>query len=207
MYLECVSCPKLGSSCDGPNFVAMSAQDLLEWCKMRKAKLGLSNAKLAELSGTPKGTIDRLLSGDHPDFKYETIRPMIKALVGGSFSGNPCPDSQPQVVPSPDPELVLQVHDLEKDLGFADKTISHLEDSIKSWKRTIYAMMALCGVLAVSLVGYINMDMNNTNIGLFRDDYVSPAALLPFLGIFAVCVAVILLIRHTVKSKKKNDKK
>lgn len=91
MYNECLSCPKLGITCDGPNFVAMSAHDLLEWCKLRKAKLGLTNAKLADLSGVPKGTIDRLLSSDHSDFKFETVRPILKILVGGSFDGNPCP--------------------------------------------------------------------------------------------------------------------
>ena len=35
MYLECVSCPKLGITCKGPNFVAMPAHDLWEWCKKR----------------------------------------------------------------------------------------------------------------------------------------------------------------------------
>lgn len=202
MYLECVSCSKLGKACDGPNFVAMSAAELLEWCKLRKAHLGWSNAKLAEASNMPKGTIDRLFAGSHIDFRYETIRPMVMALAGGEFTGNPCPPVQ--VEPTPDPALVLQVHDLEKDLGYADKTIRNLEASLRSWKQAIYAMMILCAVLTVSLVGYITMDMNNTNIGLIREDYMSPVVLLPVLGIIAACVAAVLM-GYNLKNQKQNN--
>lgn len=91
MYDDCITCDKLGCSCDGPNFVAMSAVELLDWCKRRKQHLGLSRERLAEISGVPIGTINRLLSGTHYDFRYETLRPIIKVLVGGSFDGNPCP--------------------------------------------------------------------------------------------------------------------
>ena len=94
MYTECITCPKLGVYCDGPNFVAMSAIELLEWSKARKKHLGLSNAKLSELSNMPKGTIDRLFAGHHLDFKYETVRPMLKVLVGGQFNGDPCPNPE-----------------------------------------------------------------------------------------------------------------
>ena len=90
MYFECVTCPKIGTVCDGPNFLAMSSLDLLEWCKQRKALLRWTNAKLADESNVPKGTIDRLFSATPMDFKFETIRPILKALVGGSWGENPC---------------------------------------------------------------------------------------------------------------------
>lgn len=92
MYEKCVKCPKVGTSCEGPHFFTMSAAGLLEWCKARKTFLKLSNEKLAVLSGTPKGTIDRLFSGEHLDFKFETIRPLIKVLAGGEWIEAPCPD-------------------------------------------------------------------------------------------------------------------
>lgn len=92
MYKECLNCPKIGVSCDGPNFMALTAAEALEWCKLRKNHLKMSNAKLSEISGVPKGTIDRLLSGEHLDFKYESIRPILRALIGGTFDNNPCPD-------------------------------------------------------------------------------------------------------------------
>jgi hypothetical protein len=70
----------------------MSAAGLLEWCKERKKFLKISNEKLSELSGIPKGTIDRLFSSEHLDFKFETIRPIIKVLAGGEWIEAPCPE-------------------------------------------------------------------------------------------------------------------
>lgn len=90
MYKDCLTCPKLGVSCDGANFLAMSAHELLGWCKLRKNKLGLSNLELAEKSGVPLGTLNRLFASDMIDCKYETVRPIVKALVG-EWSDNPCP--------------------------------------------------------------------------------------------------------------------
>lgn len=123
MYSECVKCEKIGVSCDGPNFVAMSTQELLTWCKARKKILGLSNAQLAELTGgaLPKGTIDRLFAGEHTDVRFETIRPMLKALIGGTWSGNPC------AAPQEDETLRKRVQELEKELRQRDESIAHLK--------------------------------------------------------------------------------
>lgn len=94
MYSECISCEKIGKICDGPNFMAAPVPELFSWCKKRKAFLGLSNGKLAELSGVPKSTIDRIFAPNYEriDIRIETIRPILKALVGGEFKGNPCPE-------------------------------------------------------------------------------------------------------------------
>lgn len=116
MYEKCVKCPKVGTTCEGPHFFSMSAPALLEWCKSRKKFLNLSNEKLAELSGIPKGTIDRLLSGEHLDFKFETIRPLIKVLSGGEWIETPCPDEP---------------------ADFADEKIVHLEEENERLKEKL----------------------------------------------------------------------
>lgn len=128
MYSECLKCEKIGVSCDGPNFVAMSTQELLTWCKARKEQLRLSNARLAELTGgaLPKGTIDRLFAGEHTDVRFETIRPMLKALTGGTWSGNPCAAQQE------DEALRRKVQELEKELRQRDESIAHLKDNYTS---------------------------------------------------------------------------
>lgn len=128
MYSECLKCEKIGVSCDGPNFVAMSTQELLTWCKARKEQLRLSNARLAELTGgaLPKGTIDRLFAGEHTDVRFETIRPMLKALTGGTWSGNPCAAQQE------DEALRKKVQELEKELRQRDESIAHLKDNYTS---------------------------------------------------------------------------
>ncbi len=92
MYPECVRCPKLGKSCDGPNFILTSPDKLIEWVKERKKHLGLTNEKLAELSGVAPGTIASVLAGRRADFKVGTIQPIMLALIGGERTGTPCPD-------------------------------------------------------------------------------------------------------------------
>ncbi len=92
MYKECIYCPKLGTSCPGPKFFEMTAHDLIAWIKERKAHLKMSNARIAELANMSKGTVDSLLTESRTDFRYETIRPILKVLVGGEWVGGPCPD-------------------------------------------------------------------------------------------------------------------
>lgn len=127
MYEECLKCPKMGKSCDGPNFFAMSTPELLAWCKARKAELRLSNARLSELTGgtMPKGTIDRLFAGEHVDFRYETIRPLLKALTGGEWKGLPCAE------PPADDSLQAKLERLEAELRWRDDKIQHITEENK----------------------------------------------------------------------------
>ena len=80
MYEVCITCPKLGKPCNGPNFSALTTAQRLDWIKKRKTFLGWSNAKLSEESDTPKGTIDSLLSGNRTGANTETLRPIFEAL-------------------------------------------------------------------------------------------------------------------------------
>ena len=122
MYSECVRCPKLGSTCDGPNFLGMPPHELIDWCKERKKHLGLTNVRLAEMCNMPQGTIDSLLSKTHPDFKFGTVRPMIQALVGGDWSGDPCPDP----TNTAHAELLERIRHLEEGIKWRDDKIAHL---------------------------------------------------------------------------------
>lgn len=128
MYESCVNCHKIGLSCDGPNFVAMSASELVSWCKSRKSHLGLSNQRLAELANVSKGTVDGFLASAHADFRYETIRPILKALVGGNWSGEPCPD------PTSDERAHYEekIQQLEAGITWRDDKIKHLTNNYES---------------------------------------------------------------------------
>lgn len=45
-----------------------------------KSKLGLTTAELAEKSGVPKGTLDKILSGVTKDPKLETLKAIARVL-------------------------------------------------------------------------------------------------------------------------------
>ena len=181
MYTECLSCPKLGVSCDGPNFVTMSAHDLLEWCKARKLHLDLTNAELSELSRTPKGTIDRLFAGEHNDYKYETIRPLVRALVGGDPGGNPCPapeislEARVSALEQENQKLTLQVAQTEQDYEDEIDEIKeeHKEEArflrgqIKG-KNVAIGILSFALTVALSLIiGFLIYDYLNRDVGFF----------------------------------------
>ncbi len=64
------------------NTVILNPVELIKWCKNRKETLKLSNAKLAEMSNVPIGTIDRIMSGNYTEFRYSSIQPLISVLLG-----------------------------------------------------------------------------------------------------------------------------
>lgn len=82
MYTKCIDCSRLGKTCTGPDFYLLSAEELIAWCKRRKEFLRLSNAKIAESACMSRGTVDNLFAGTHSDYRYESIRPILKVLIG-----------------------------------------------------------------------------------------------------------------------------
>lgn len=162
MYNKCINCVKIGASCKGPDFKEMSASELLEWCKIRKSHLRLSNAKLAELSNTPKGTIDRLFSGEHPDYKYETIRPVLRALVGGSPDGDACPEPHDE-----DKHLREDLQHYKETNLFLKEQLQHEQASSTGWKRIAIAAIIFSGIALLLIITALVIDALNPNIGFF----------------------------------------
>ena len=65
-----------------PQVMSLNPTDLINWCRNRKHFLGLSNQKLAEQSGVPVGTIDRIMAGKYTEFRYSSIQPIVTVLIG-----------------------------------------------------------------------------------------------------------------------------
>lgn len=65
-----------------PNILSLNSKELIDWCNKRKKEMRLSNSKLAMMSNVPEGTIDRILTGKNPEFRYTTIQPLISILIG-----------------------------------------------------------------------------------------------------------------------------
>lgn len=89
-YNICISCPKLGQTCDGPNFLAMSVERWCEWCHLRKDFLGWKNSYIAEKAGVSKMSVDRIMAGDVKDLRITTMQAVTRALVNGTWGQSPC---------------------------------------------------------------------------------------------------------------------
>lgn len=65
-----------------PKILSLNPSELIDWCRKRKQFLGLSNQRLADQSGVPVGTIDRIMAGKYTEFRYSSIQPIVSVLVG-----------------------------------------------------------------------------------------------------------------------------
>lgn len=160
MYEKCLSCPQLGVSCAGPRLAALPAKELLEWCRNRKDDLNISNARLSEMSGIPKGTIDRIFSSNGTDFRYETIRIIVKALIGWETGYGNFPDSRHEDVGLKEKVSLMEEHQHEN-----LDTIHFLRRQITTRQRTIWVLSALLGIAILVIITALVTDLMNNNVG------------------------------------------
>ena len=165
MYEQCIKCPKVGVSCEGPHFFTMPAEDLLEWCKERKKFLKLSNEKLAELSGIPKGTIDRLFSGEHLDFKFETMRPIIKVLAGGEFVEAPCPEEPNNFADENICRLEEENASLKEHLAEEQEMKAFFKEQYSFRGKAIIALTTFLGISILLIFAALIIDLASHDLG------------------------------------------
>ena len=78
----------MGDSCV-PNLMLLPFSELMQWCSKRQKHLVWTNQTLAEKSGVPIGTINRIKAGED-DCKYSTIRSLLITLIGGTTDEFSC---------------------------------------------------------------------------------------------------------------------
>ena len=90
-YEKCIKCEKLGVSCGGPNFLLMTSQEVVEWCKERKKHLKITRDKLKDLTGVPLGTLNRFFSEHNNSYFYfDTACKIITVLISGGQALDNC---------------------------------------------------------------------------------------------------------------------
>lgn len=114
-FEKCLRCSAIETEkCAGPNFMAMSTKELIEWEVAYQKIHGITNAQVSEKSGIPLSTINGLKYRD--DVRHDTIYKILKALIelkGGMWGGFPCPtahEEQPVVVEHVVDDEKLQEH-------------------------------------------------------------------------------------------------
>lgn len=89
-YNICISCPRIGQTCDGPNFLAMPVERFCEWCRLRRDYLGWKNQLVADKASVSRISVDRIMAGDSKDLRITTMQAVAKALVNGTWGQAPC---------------------------------------------------------------------------------------------------------------------
>lgn len=176
LYEKCLKCDKLGTSCNCMSFVKMTSKEIIEWCKAKKSMLKLTNESLANLSGVPVGTINRIFAGKGTDYYYETLRPIIKALVSGDWSEDNCPNIHEME------ELTEHSRDiisrLEAERDFLKEENKHLRENgqkeiamllplLKFRKNAIVILGVLLGICMTAIIAALIIDRLNPDKGFF----------------------------------------
>ena len=176
LYEKCLNCEKLGTSCNCMSFVKMSSHEIIEWCKKKKTLLHITNEALANMSGVPVGTINRIFAGKGSDYYYETLRPIIKALVSGDWAEDNCPNiEETEEIKERSKDIIAR---LEQERDFlkqeiinvrqqAQKEIALLMPLLRFRKHTIIVLGSLLGVALALILTALIIDSLNPNVGFF----------------------------------------
>ena len=130
----CVSCTRLGETCDGPNFLAMSVDRWCEWCHLRRDFLQWKNQTIADKSGISKISIDRIMAGDVKDLRITTMQAVTRALVNGVWGHAPCvlvTETEKEIYVD-NPAIIAQCKHLQN-------TLDHLSEDYKNELATVRA--------------------------------------------------------------------
>ena len=175
-HQKCLSCERLGTSCNCMSFVKMSPVELIEWCKAMKQKKGLTNEGLANLSGVPLGTVNRFLTSKNIRFHYDTAQSILNALVSGEWSEDNCLNIQDMGELTEHNKDIVSRLETERDFlkqevadirAQAQNEIKLLLPLLKFRKNTIVVLGSLLGIALSLIIGALIIDSLNPNVGFF----------------------------------------
>lgn len=144
-FEKCLACPLIEEKrCSGPKFMRAPAKNIVEWLFAFTKLHGITNARLSDASGVPKGTIDGLKKRE--DIRHETLFPLLKTaieMVGGVWDLESCPAD---ICDNSENLLLLQELEVAKDL------LEKRDQEIKERTKAIYALFGLCVGLVILLI-------------------------------------------------------
>ena len=152
-FEKCLTCPAIkAKQCCGPNYMAMSAKELVAWGMEYQRLHGITNAQLAKHSGIPKGTIDGIKY--RVDIRHDTICPLIESLIemtGGVWSGESC-----SVYNEIDSHLAAENKRLQQDLeqcrsqlAIQERELERCMSDVKMRNILVFALLGLSVILSL----------------------------------------------------------
>ena len=112
----------------------------------------ISNREIAERTGVPQGTVDRVFGPKPYNFTYETLKPLM------DYFGLSKNDENREV--STSCEECVKIKEMEATI---------LELRARSYRHTIAILGAIIALLLVLIVAYLlHFDLGNPNYGIFR---------------------------------------
>lgn len=151
----------------------MTVTDIVDGIIQKKNAIGMTNQQLADASGVPKATIDRILRHDTPNPTMQTVLDLA-AAVGYSFSNHQAPIAPiPEENKIRDP-MTLHMIDYYERRGVAyeeriKRITAHFNMLLAEKNRWIKFSLILNIILIVFLVTILIVDILHPDIGWVRE--------------------------------------
>lgn len=100
----CYSCGHVGLGC-------LTVEEFCDWCILRKAILGWTNQKIADMAKVAKISVDRIMTHDVKDLRATTMLAVANVLKTGLSRIPACAAQQ-----MPTPEYVAKIAALEAEI-------------------------------------------------------------------------------------------
>ncbi len=227
-YEKCLTCKQLGDTCDGPNFLAMDAVELGQWCDEKRKQIpGLTYDKLATDTDLSKSAVYGFLHGAHTDYRLETIRPIVRRITGGKWDDNPCGN----LTNSERAQMEEKVRALEAEIRWRDDKIQDLKHNfasmqtliantnaravqdkdflrsqIRNRNKTCTVLSVFLGITLAVIIAALIVDRMNEDIGFFWMDGIDMTAEVALVICGAVAMVGIVFFSVWLYRKRKNKK-
>lgn len=137
-YEKCLTCKQLGDTCDGPNFITMETSELGLWCnELRKHKPWMTYDWIHNETGVSKSAVHGFLTGAHADYRRETFRPIVKCIIGGKWTDNPCGNISNTEKAAYEDRIKELEKLLDYEVRWRDDKIAHLQKNNASMEMLI----------------------------------------------------------------------
>jgi transcriptional regulator with XRE-family HTH domain len=166
----------------------MTTPEILDGIFQKQREIGMTNQQFSDASGVPKASIERIKRGDTANPTMDTIL-ALSAAVGFTFSNHP--DQIPPVpseVQHKDPMVQHMINYYEHQTQAYEERIkritSHFNMLLAEKNRWIQTLATIIGIMIVSFVSFLLMDIATPELGWFPHDA----------SAIAICIAVIAII-------------
>lgn len=180
----------------------MTVTDIIDGIIQKKNEIGMTNQQLADASGVPKSTVDKVCRRDTSNPTIQTILDMA-AAVGYSFSNHPDMISPiPEDKTIKDPMTLHMINYYERQsLAYEERikrVTSHFNMLLSEKNRWIQTLVTIIGIMIVGFISLLLIDIATPDVGWFPHDASSIAIGLAIVGMVALICGAFLL-RKKVK--------
>lgn len=154
----------------------MQTKDIIAGIIAKKEELGMTAQQMADSSGVPKSTVDRILRGDTPNPSMQTILDLASAVGYDLFNTQAPTLTNAPVDASPYLQHIIAMYERQ----LADKDASHARELAKHERqhnlmtaeknRWIKILAIIVGILGVGVVTILLIDILNPTVGWIRRD-------------------------------------